>query len=374
MLYPKFVYPILSLFDPEKMHILALKRLARAQEHPGFFRLQEKVFGFESPRLEVKLLGQVFKSPLGLAAGFSKGLAFESLMGFGFAFGEQGTIVPSPQEGNPLPRLHRLYRDRSLINWMGFPDEGVGPAKEASERLGKNRGYVLALNLGANKASVELGRASEDYVRLIVEFCEYADFIVINVSSPNTARLRELQGREALAELLFQVLATLDRLGTTKKVLIKIAPYPDLSWDQIDKVMDVSLAYGVDGFVATNTTLQRPLWLKSRNRNQRGGLSGRGLKLYSLKTVRYLSERLQGKVPIIAVGGIFTWGDLLEYALLGASLGESYTGFVYQGPFMVKDLKRGLDKMLEMEGIASFQEIVGSKDRYLYEKYVLGDK
>lgn len=363
-MYKRIVFPILERFDAETTHERILTMLTIAGKSTIARWLMQRLFSFEDQHLNVDLFGLRFRNPLGLAAGFDKNaVAAKALAWLDFGHVETGTIIPLAQPGNPRPRIFRLREDQGLINRMSFPGQGMLVAEKNLLGLGR-RNFILGVNIGANKASVEDGRAVEDYEYLAAKLAKYCDYITINISSPNTARLRDLQGKEALAHLIDQVLAARDQKATERKgirrpVLVKIAP--DLDWPEIDDILDVVTSREVDGIIATNTTTQRFPDLKSPNKSEEGGLSGRPLTALSTAVVRYIYRRTEGRLPIIGVGGVFTAEDVLEKIKAGASLVQTYTGFVYEGPSMAKRVNKGIVDFLNREGLSSIQQLVGSE-------------
>lgn len=358
-MYKQVVFPILERFDAETTHERILTMLTIAGKSITAQWLMQRLFSFEDRRLNVDLFGLHFRNPLGLAAGFDKNAAAaRALASLGFGHIEAGTIIPLAQPGNPRPRIFRLGEDQGLINRMSFPGRGMLVAKKNLRGL-EARDFILGVNIGANKVSVEDGRAVEDYEYLTAELAKYCDYITINVSSPNTARLRDLQGKEALAHLIDQVLAARDQKDIRRPILVKIAP--DLGWPEINDILDVVTSREVDGIIATNTTTQRFPNLKSPNKSEEGGLSGRPLTALSTAVVRYIYRCTEGRLPIVGVGGIFTAEDALEKIKAGASLVQTYTGFIYEGPTMAKRVNKGIVDFLDREGLSSIQQLVGSE-------------
>lgn len=319
--------------------------LARLCRLPLFRPLIRKIYRYPSADLKQTIWGLSFPNPVGLAAGFDKDARYvDALDCLGFGFVEIGTVTPMPQPGNPAPRLFRLKEDGALINRMGFNNQGSGAA---AHRLKDRREEMLiGGNMGKNKTTPN-EEAVSDYLRCMDDLQEHVDYFVINLSSPNTPGLRDLQEKEPLKQILQAVMERNQRGENPRPVLLKIAP--DLGFSQLDDVLEVIRETGVDGIIATNTTIDRQGLKAERELLERigaGGLSGRPLKNRSLELVRYIREATEGKLPIIAVGGIFSAADAREMMAAGAWLIQVYTGFIYQGPGLVKEICRGLDPSL----------------------------
>jgi len=348
-------------WDTESAHEAALGALHLAQRFPTSLRLLRAVCGYPHTALQVDLAGLRFANPIGLAAGFDKnGVAVEALAAMGFGHIEVGTVTPRPQPGQSRPRLFRLAEDRALINRMSFPSQGMEPVSSRLERMSRGAA-VVGVNVGANATSVQQGTALEDYVAALRQLAPLADYVTLNVSSPNTPLLRDLQGPEALAALLDASLAALDRAPRPTPLFVKIAP--DLSSQEIDDLLQVVTARKVAGIVATNTTTARSEGLRGRHRNESGGLSGAPLRDRSTAMIRAIHAQTQGHLPIIGVGGVFTWEDALEKLLAGASLVQLYTGLVYRGPLIARSINRGLAAFAEREGIGRLQALVGQGNK-----------
>lgn len=357
-MYRHAIYPLLQRFDAEQTHEAVLRLLAVAERLPQVQRLLRRLVAYEDPRLGVDLWGLHFANPLGIAAGLDKNAVAVRTWGMlGFGHVEIGTVTPLPQPGNSRPRVFRLPRDRALINRMGFPGHGAAAVGQRL-RQSKGRRPIVGVNLGANKASVESGRAAEDYLQALTQLYAYADYVTINISSPNTARLRELQGRAALESLVRQVAAQRDQMALRKPLLIKIAP--DLTPADLDDISAVCLASGVDGIIATNTTIDRPSSLREAIKEQTGGLSGAPLQERSTDIIRYLYANTRGQLPIIGVGGVFSAADVFAKLAAGASLAQVYTGFVYEGPLLARRINRDLIQLLRQHGFQSIAQVTGS--------------
>lgn len=331
---------LLFRLDPEQAHGLTLKLMRLAG---GFSPARALLRAwFAAPERPVSAFGLRFANPVGLAAGYDKdGLAWRGLASLGFGHIEIGTVTPRAQPGNPRPRLFRLAEDQALINRMGFPGQG---AQFVTRRLLGKRppGLVLGVNIGKNK-DTPLEQAVEDYLVLLQTFAPLADYLAINVSSPNTVGLRRLQARDTLTGLLGQLAEErqrqVQRLGRAVPVLVKLAP--DLSSDELDDALDVILATGMDGVIATNTTLERR-GLASGFSGESGGLSGAPLAQRSTQVVAQIYQRTGGRIPVIGVGGVSDATSAQAKLDAGASLIQVYTGLIYAGPGLVKDILRGL--------------------------------
>jgi dihydroorotate dehydrogenase len=304
------------------------------------------IYVVEDKRLEREVFGLKFKTPVGLAAGFDKDAKlFNELSDFGFGFIEIGTLTPKPQDGNPKKRLFRLKSDSAIINRMGFNNGGV---EAAILRLKENKGVLIGGNIGKNKITPN-ENATDDYVICFEALYDYVDYFVVNVSSPNTPNLRELQEKEPLTKLL-QTLQDLNdqkavtfSLSNGKPILLKIAP--DLTNEQLLDIIDIVKETKIAGVIATNTTISRD-GLTSENKEEMGGLSGKPLTKRSTEVIRFLSEKSNKSFPIIGVGGIHTADDAIEKLNAGASLVQLYTGFIYEGPQLIKDINKKILKAL----------------------------
>jgi len=337
-MYKLFIRPLLFCFDPEKVHYFTFSLIRFLNKIPGFSGLFQSLYEVKDARLEREVFGIKFKNPVGLAAGFDKDAKlYQELSNFGFGFIEIGTLTPVGQEGNPKKRLFRLKKDNAIINRMGFNNGGV---KEAVERLKKNKGVLIGGNIGKNKVTPNED-AVKDYEICFEALFPYVDYFVVNVSSPNTPNLRELQEKEPLKKLL-QTLEN-NKLQTTnhKPILLKIAP--DLTDEQLTDIIDIVNETKIAGVIATNTTISRE-GLQSENKSEMGGLSGKPLTKRSTEVIRFLSEKSNKSFPIIGVGGIHTAEDAIEKLNAGASLVQLYTGFIYEGPALVKAINK---KILE---------------------------
>ncbi len=337
-MYKVFIKPILFLFDPEWVHHTVFSTLKLIHRIPGMGNLIKGFYQVKDQRLERKLFGLTFPNPVGLAAGFDKDAKlYKELSNFGFGFIEIGTLTPKPQPGNPKKRLFRLPEDGGLINRMGFNNEGV---EAAIERLKRNKGILIGGNIGKNKLTPN-EEAVSDYVQCFEALFPHVDYFVVNVSSPNTPNLRALQDKEPLTHLL-QTLKDLNHSKSKPKpILLKIAP--DLTEEQLVDIIDIITSVKIDGVIATNTTLSRE-GLHSDNKSEMGGLSGKPVTKKSTEVIRFLHEKSKNAFPIIGVGGIHSPEDAIEKLEAGASLVQLYTGFVYEGPGVVKRINKAILK------------------------------
>lgn len=341
----------LHRLDPERAHGLSLRALSS-----GLVPLPGPVI---SPRLATRIAGLDLPNPVGLAAGYDKNAeAVTPLTRAGFGFVEVGAATPRAQPGNPLPRLFRLTEDRAVINRFGFNNQGMEAI--AARLAAATRMVPVGLNLGANKDSAD--RAG-DFVAVLRTCGPHVDFVTVNVSSPNTEKLRDLQGKAALSALLAGVLAERASLTHPLPVFLKIAP--DLSPPELEDVAHVALESGIDGVIATNTTLARD-GLKSPHRGETGGLSGAPLLERSTRVLAQFSRLTQGRLPLIGVGGISSADDAYAKIRAGASAVQLYSALVYQGLSLAADIARGLDARLARDGFATVADAVGTdRERWL---------
>ncbi len=348
-MYKTIVRPLFFCFDPEKIHYFTFS-LIRFFNMIGFGKIFSSKYNLEHPKLHRELFGLKFENPVGLAAGFDKDAKlYKELSNFGFGFIEIGTVTPQPQLGNEKPRLFRLKKDKAIINRMGFNNGGV---EAAVERLKANqqadRKVLIGGNIGKNKTTPN-DRAVDDYLICFEALFEYVDYFVVNVSSPNTPNLRALQEKKPLTELLQTLqlkndaIALSSKSGKRKPILLKIAP--DLTDEQLLDIIEIVSSTKIDGVIATNTTLSRD-GVSSKNKNEMGGLSGKPLTKKATEVIRFLSEKSNGAFPIIGVGGIHSESDALEKLQAGASLVQLYTGFIYEGPGLVKRINKAILKRL----------------------------
>ena len=335
-MYKSIVRPLLFKFDPEGVHHFSFRSI-KLLSKLGLTRLAKSSLQVEDTALEREVCGLKFKNPVGLAAGFDKDAKlYQELSDFGFGFVEIGTLTPKPQPGNPKKRLFRLKEDQAIINRMGFNNGGV---EAAVTRLKKNKNVLIGGNIGKNKVTPN-EEAFNDYKICFEALYDYVDYFVVNVSSPNTPNLRALQDKEPLTELLAG-LQELNKLKGGKPILLKIAP--DLTDEQLLDIIDIVKTTQIAGVIATNTTISRE-GLKSENKEETGGLSGKPLKDRSTEVIRFLSVKSNRAFPIIGVGGIHSAADALEKLEAGASLIQLYTGFIYEGPGLIKRINQEILK------------------------------
>lgn len=340
------MYSIIKFFlfrkDPEVIHYWVMNQLKKWYQNPIVKNILKKNFSVESNKqLERKLWGLTFKNPVGLAAGFDKDARFtDELASLGFGFIEIGTLTPVAQDGNDKPRLFRLPKDKALINRMGFNNGGV---KAAAERLRHRKSdVIIGGNIGKNKITANED-ATKDYEICFRELYDVVDYFTVNVSSPNTPNLRELQEKEPLQKLLGRLQLINTELGKSRPILLKIAP--DLTKEQLDDIIDIVNTTHIQGIVATNTTISREGLQTSGNEVEAmgaGGVSGLPVKEKATDVIRYIHQKSNGKIPIIAAGGIFTAQDAKEKLDAGASLVQVYTGFIYEGPGIARNICQGL--------------------------------
>lgn len=343
-MYKRVIRPILFLLDPEKVHHLVFKLLIFGGKLPGFKSLLESTFRYKHTKLNRNLLGLHFENPVGLAAGFDKDAKLiDELNCFGFGFIEIGTLTPKPQPGNDKPRLFRLRADQALINRMGFNNGGAEAAVKRLKERSSN--VIVGGNIGKNKITPNES-AFQDYAACIEALHEHVDYFVVNVSSPNTPGLRELQEKEPLRKLLADVKSLALTKPKPKPVLLKIAP--DLTERQLDDIIEILQQTRTDGIIATNTTISREKLRTSKEELDKignGGLSGKPVADRSNEVIRYLRDKLGPLYPIIGVGGIMTPEDAIEKIKAGANLIQIYTGFIYEGPRLVNQINRALVKL-----------------------------
>lgn len=350
MLY-RLARPLLFRQDPEEAHEAVLHRLAHWRLGTG---LAQALLAVEDPRLEVRTLGLRFPGPLGLAAGLDKhGTAVKAWSHLGFGFVEVGTVPPRAQPGNPRPRLFRLPEDRALINRMGFNSPGADVVRQNLSQAGKLP-IPLGINIGKNKDTPN-EQAADDHDLAIERLRDLADYLVINLSSPNTPDLRALQQPAWVRALVRRAV----QAARGVPVLVKLAP--DFGPGELEAAVDAALEGGVQGFVVSNTTLARP-GLRSPLGGEAGGLSGRPLQPLALQALRRVRARTQGRVPIVGVGGIATGADAWQRLLAGADLLQVYTALIYEGPGLPGSILRGLLEILARHGVSDVAEVVGQGD------------
>lgn len=342
-MYHFFIRPLLFLFPPEFIHHVTFKILKVGGYVPGLSFVFQKIFSVRDPKLERTLFGITFPNPVGLAAGFDKdAVLIDELAAFGFGFIEIGTLTPKPQLGNDKPRLFRLPQDQALINRMGFNNRGVDAA--VIKLRNRKSKVIVGGNIGKNKITPN-EKAVDDYTYCFEALYPYVDYFVVNVSSPNTPGLRELQEKEPLKKLLNEVKVLNRTKGKSKPILLKIAP--DLNDAQLNDVVEILLETNTDGVIATNTTISRAGLTTDKEYVAsigNGGLSGKPLTNRSTEVISFLRNKLGKNYPIIGVGGIMTPEDALVKLKAGADLVQIYTGFIYEGPGYVKRINQILTK------------------------------
>jgi dihydroorotate dehydrogenase len=338
--------PILFQFDPEKVHYFVTRNLKRFNRLPGGAALSRAIWDVNNPRLEREVFGLKFKNPVGLAAGFDKNAELMGEMAnMGFGFVEIGTVTPLPQPGNPQPRMFRLPTDGALINRMGFNNFGVDVAAERIATFRKNakgaqKNLIIGGNIGKNKVTPNEDAVS-DYIKCFDRLFDVVDYFVVNVSSPNTPGLRELQEKEPLMNLLNTLQQRNSKNGISRPILLKIAP--DLTDSQLDDIVDIVQQTGIAGIIATNTTISRENLNTADNlKSETGGLSGMPLTKRSTEVISYIHKKSNGSFPIIGVGGIHAADDAIEKLNAGASLVQLYTGFIYEGPGLIGRINKKL--------------------------------
>jgi len=360
-LYSAIVRPVLFRLPAETAHDFALSSLSGALRVEAVRNAVEKRYK-RTPFGKLKRFGLTFSNPVGLAAGFDKnGEAADALSALGFGFIEVGTVTSEAQPGNPKPRIFRLPKDRALINRLGFNNCG---AKQVVKNLKKHeRDYVLGINIGKSR-SVPFEKAIPDYLKTFGVVYEIADYIAVNVSSPNTPQLRDLQQPHLLNDLLTSLqrrnreLAEKYSLTTTRPLLVKIAP--DLNEAELRAIIAVAQENKVSGIIATNTTVKREGLSESRSENE-GGLSGAPLHNQSNEIIRMIYRLTNGTMPLVGVGGVFTAENAWEKICAGASLIQIYTGFIYEGPSIARRINEGLRQIVSKEGFVSLDEAVGCR-------------
>jgi dihydroorotate dehydrogenase len=353
MVYRSLVRPLLFRLPAETAHELALHSLSFL---PAGFIAKH----VNNPALSIKRFGLTFPNPIGLAAGFDKnGIALQPLAALGFGFIEAGTVTYHPQPGNPRPRLFRLSEDKALINRAGFNNEG---AAAFARRVSKDRPHcVLGVSIGKSKIT-PLENATEDYLASFELVYDIADYVAINVSSPNTPQLRELQQSQQLETLLSALQTRRRALQKAVPLLVKLSP--DLERHDLETIVEVIARLKIDGIIATNTTVSRDNLQTDAGRVAacgEGGLSGKPLKDRATRMIAELYELTGGRIPLIGVGGIFTAEDAWEKIAAGASLVQLYTGFIYRGPRIAQEINEGLAKILAREGFANLEAAIGCK-------------
>lgn len=345
-LYKSIIRPIFFKMDPEDVHYKAIDMLNFLMKLPFAKSVFKSLYTIDNPKLRRTVFGIDFPNPVGLAAGFDKNaICYENFSNLGFGFIEIGTVTPRAQDGNPRKRLFRLMEDKAIVNRMGFNNEGV---EAVLTRLKKNKGKVIiGGNLGKNKVTPN-ENAIDDYEISFNTLYNYVDYFVVNVSSPNTPNLRDLQEKEPLKKILNR-LKTIDKhKGASKPILLKIAP--DLTNSQLDDIIEIVTETNIEGVIATNTTVSRADLKTSSKIVEEigaGGLSGKPLKDRSTEVIRYIATKSNKSFPIIGVGGIYSAKDAYDKIEAGADLVQVYSGFIYEGPAIVKNINKGLLKLMK---------------------------
>jgi len=345
MVYKALLKPIFFRLDPEQAHHLTLRLFKFVLAIPMVKLFFQRALQYQHPKLKRQCFGLTFPNPVGLAAGFDKdGQHYQAMSHLGFGFLELGTVTPKPQGGNPKPRLFRLPKDEALINRMGFNNEGVDALVERLKK-GKPEGVIIGGNIGKNKTTPN-EKAMNDYAICFEKLFPYVDYFVVNVSSPNTPNLRALQEKEPLTHLLQYLQDKNQQKDVPKPILLKIAP--DLTNEQLDDIIEIVDTTRMAGIIATNTTISRANLNTSNQRIEEmgaGGLSGQPVKQRSTEVIRYLKERSNHQLTIIGVGGIAHPEDAIQKLKAGASLVQIYSGLVYEGPTIVKNINKAIVNM-----------------------------
>jgi dihydroorotate dehydrogenase len=344
-MYKAIIRPILFLADPEKVHHFVIGVVKFMGWIPGFVPLIRKCMTYSSKRLKIRVAGLEFKNRVGMAAGFDKNAdCYKEFSIFGFSFLEIGTVTPLPQPGNVRPRLFRLPDDHALINRMGFNNKGVNYA--AKKLAKRNKSIIIGGNIGKNTLTHN-EHAAADYIICFNDLYEHVDYLTVNVSCPNIEGLEKLQDQESLREILLGILRERRKKLVRKPVFLKISP--DLTFSHIDEIISLCCEMEIDGIIATNTTTARTGLCTIEDRIVQagtGGLSGSPLKGKTLDIIRYICKQSAGTIPVIGVGGILIQQDAVDMIKAGASLIQIYTGFIYEGPFIVKRLNKAIDAYL----------------------------
>ena len=335
-MYKKFLSPVLFLFDPEFIHNVTFVIIKFLFKIPLLAFFIEKFYKVDHPSLKTNILGLDFPNPVGMAAGFDKNAThINEFEKFGFGFIEVGTITPEPQKGNPKKRLFRLKDDSAIINRLGFNNDGL---KTIKSRLTNKKSIIVGGNIGKNKNTPNKD-AKKDYITCFKELYDILDYFVINVSSPNTIGLRELQSKNFLNDLFKDINSFRNSNKISKPVLLKISP--DLTKKKVDEILNVISQNNIDGIIATNTTTDNHK-LKSKSKYEKGGISGAPLFEKSNSMISYISKKTKGRLPIIGVGGIHSPDDAIKKIRAGACLVQLYTGIIYEGPGLIKKINKKL--------------------------------
>tara|TARA_B100000242_G_scaffold208244_1_gene151206 strand:+ start:54 stop:1109 length:1056 start_codon:yes stop_codon:yes gene_type:complete len=341
---------ILKFLPPELAHSFSIQALKY---------LNLKYDNINDPILSQHILGLDFPNPIGLAAGFDKNAeVISSMFSLGFGFIEVGTITPLPQNGNPKPRVFRLEEDKGIINSLGFNNKGILKAKKnlIKFKSSSNKNRIVGVNLGINKNSTD---SINDYLFGIESFCNLANYITINISSPNTVGLRDLQLRGKIENLIKQVVLKREKIDSLTKIPIFIKISPDLNDDQLRDIALISLANNIDGLIITNTTINRPNNLLSKNKNFKGGLSGKPLFQASNKILKKMYNLTNGQIILIGVGGISSGSDCYEKIKSGASLIQLYSALTFSGPSLISKIKKELVDLIKTDGYKNISDLIG---------------
>jgi dihydroorotate dehydrogenase len=346
-MYKSLIRPLLFAFDPEAVHYFSFSSIKLLNKVPGFSSLSRKLYKKNHPALKRELFGLQFENPVGMAAGFDKeAKAYKEFTNLGFGFIEIGTLTPKPQDGNPKKRLFRLQKDSAIVNRMGFNNSGVDAVVERlkqNPKLGHPNHVLIGGNIGKNKVTPNED-AVKDYIICFEKLFDHVDYFAVNVSSPNTPGLRELQDRKPLTHILQRLQDLNNKKASRKPILLKIAP--DLTDDQLLDIIAIVKDTKIDGVIATNTTISREgLQSEESLRKEAGGLSGAPLTNRATDVIAFLHQKSKGAFPIIGVGGIMTAQDAIDKIKAGASLVQLYTGFVYEGPALIKEINEELIRL-----------------------------
>jgi dihydroorotate dehydrogenase len=343
-MYRYFVRPFLFLFNPETAHNIIFFTFKVFRNIPGFQAILRALYQVKHKKLERTVWGINFPSPVGLAAGLDKkAAAYDIFQSLGFGFVEVGTVTPKPQPGNPKPRLFRLVGDQAIINRMGFNNIGIDGVVD-NLKVKNRKGVIIGGNIGKNTATSN-DDAANDYLQCLTQMYDFVDYFVVNVSCPNIANLSKLQSSDSLGEIVDRLVEFRKGQATYRPILLKISP--DLSFEQIDDALNIINQFSLDGIVAVNTTTGRDGLSERQDKLDtigNGGLSGKPLTARSLEVVRYISMKTNGQMPIVGVGGIMTVEDALSLLRAGAYLIQVYSGFIYSGPKLVRDIHKAIIK------------------------------
>lgn len=332
--------PTVQKMDPEQSHFLSILAL-KCGIHPNVY--------FQDPLLQIEVFGKKFKNPLGVAAGFDKNAqVFSQLNKLGFGFVEVGSITPKPQEGNPKPRIFRYPKYEAIVNRCGFNNDGMEKVKKRLEK--RKDDLILGVNIGKNKTSDE--KDDNDYLLGLENLGKFGDYVVVNISSPNTPGLRSLQNKDNLDRLLKNLFDKKKQLSISQPILVKIAP--DLTQEQVEELTQVLVQHKVDGIIVSNTTIEKP-----SSEFEQGGLSGKPLFRKSTELLKRVYQLTNGKIPLIGVGGVFTGKDAYEKIRAGASLVQLYTSMTIKGPDIAEEINRELVELLKRDNVKNIKDIIG---------------